>query len=276
MSLADMDALMDELLNILDKIIDPYNIVENVDDIPKAELSRFYDQIKCVYEKDFRHSYSLLSTYLEGKSPDVYPLLRTWLRQLYEYGKNTLGEKDVSGKIMKLLDHVELETIRLDRMKAVQMYSEDMKRLQTEMGEVAKESTEMASAVKQDVEKYHEQSVAILSIFSAVVLAFMGGISFSSGILGAISQTTVFRLVLTILMLGFVLFNSIFVLLRYVAYIIQKQESLRFKTGIRAFNIALVVALALLIIVYACGGGSKIEEWGRIELASSTSSTSTE
>ena len=125
------------------------------------------------------------------------------------------------------------------------------------------------------MKKVHEQSISILSIFSAVVLAFMGGISFSSRMLESMSEVSMFRLAVTILLLGFVLINMVFILLRVILWISGTVH--RIKDGMWALwatNIIMGVLLSLLIGVYAMGFGASIENWGRSPCPQSENSAS--
>lgn len=266
-----MPTQMDALLALLHDMISVDKLVENGEEIQEDDLNQYYLKMEKIYSGGFRHSYSLLSSFLEAQSPDVYASLRLWLVYLAEYGENHYPERSTNKNLAKLLDHVELECIRLDRMKAVNRYAEESKRLAEGMNLTADKIEEKAKEASDNVKHYHEQSIGILSIFSAVILAFMGGISFSSGILGSIDHTSMFRLILTILLLGFILFNSIFILLRFVVYIIhQKFESERFKNGVWGFNAALAIILVVLILTYIAGGGKYIESWGGCPVSSSS------
>lgn len=263
---------MEKLEKFLTKLIQPENLVDDIKDIGDGDKAAFYQELEELYAGEFRHQYSLISSFLEAQSADVYPSLNIWLRALAQYGE-TQETPEIAKKVKKLLDHVELEIIRLDRMKAVRRLAEESREIKKRMEDDAELTEEAVQEVKNNIEKYHEQSVSILSIFSAVVLAFMGGISFSSGILNSIASASMFRLIITILLLGFVLFNSIFILLRYIAYIIRKGDSVRFKNGIWMFNGALIAILIAVIVAYSTGCGSKIEEWGKISPPEGASAT---
>lgn len=168
---------MDDLLRILDELLE-YPI-ETSDDITDAELEHYYNEFCTIYCHHFRHWYSLLSGYLEEKTPDVYSYLSNGIRLISDYGKTHHSQKDeVNAGIDKLLDHVDLESIRNDRMQAVQCITTETRNLYAKTAQQTKEAQEKASEVKKSVEHFHEQSISILGIFSAVVLAFMGGISF--------------------------------------------------------------------------------------------------
>lgn len=263
---------MEKLEKFLTKLIQPENLVDDINDIGDTEKEEFYRELEEIYEGEFRHQYSLISSFLEAQSADVYPSLNIWLRALAQYGE-TRETQEIAKKVKKLLDHVELEIIRLDRMKAVRRLAEESREIKKQMEDDAELTEEAVKEVKNNIEKYHEQSVSILSIFSAVVLAFMGGISFSSGVLNSIASASMFRLIITILLLGFVLFNSVFILLRCVMYIIRKKEAEKFKSGIFWFNAILIGILVAVIVAYNCGFGSKIEEWGQIPPLQSASAT---
>ena len=82
---------------------------------------------------------------------------------------------------------------------------------------------------KRDIEKFDEKlesskvsSITDLSIFSAVILAFSGGITFEAGVFQGISGVSAFRLVFIVSLTGFILFNTIFALLYLVSRIAGK------------------------------------------------------
>ena len=65
-------------------------------------------------------------------------------------------------------------------------------------------------------------SLTTLTIFSAVVLSFSGGITFEAGIFKGMSEASPYRLIFTIALTGFILFNTIFVLLYLVSKLADK------------------------------------------------------
>ena len=72
-------------------------------------------------------------------------------------------------------------------------------------------------------------SITTLTIFSAVVLAFSGGITFEAGIFKGLENSSVYRLVFTIALTGFILFNTIFALLYLVGKLSGKNISTKCK-----------------------------------------------
>ena len=79
-------------------------------------------------------------------------------------------------------------------------------------------------------------SITTLPIFSAVILAFSGGITFESGIFQGMVESTSYRLVFTIALSGFILFNTIFALLYLVGKMAGKRISTKCKYLVTADN----------------------------------------
>lgn len=263
---------MDALLSLLNELLDSKNVIEHIEDVSPEEAQKYIDGFTQIYDGRFRHSYSQISLLLEKCSPEVYNSLEFWILALSKYAEENEAQEAVRKGLAKLLDHIELEGMRLNRMKAVERYRDESNQIKNDLDAVAAVIEKKAKEAEDSVTHFHEQSIAILSIFSAVVLAFMGGISFASSVLGNISQVSMFRLLITILLLGFVLFNSIFILMRFVAHIIRKNDSKRFKNGILIFNIALALIAAIIIAAYAKGYGWHIEQWGEKPQADSSTS----
>ena len=58
-----------------------------------------------------------------------------------------------------------------------------------------------------------------MGIFASIVVAFVGGLTFSNSILRYISNISIFRLVLVIDLLGVVLITTIYLLLQFIMHI---------------------------------------------------------
>lgn len=266
---------MDALLHLLDELLE--SPIETDDDITRTELESYYQRFSKIYNNKFRHWYSLLSDYLGKKTPDVYSTLSNGLRLVGDYGKKAHPRSDeVNTGIDKLLDHVDLESLRIDRMQAVRCFTDETKNLYTETVQYSKAAQEKAAEVQKNLEHYHEQSISILGIFSAVALAFMGGLSFSSGVLENFANVSMFRLIVTIVLLGFVVFNTIYILLCFIRQIVYRDPiKKKIPRGIIALNLTLGAILAGTIAVYAFGGGNTLETWGTASESASTVSSET-
>lgn len=87
---------------------------------------------------------------------------------------------------------------------------------------VAEEARKVKDAIDENLKKSNVSSITTLTIFSAVVLAFSGGITFEAGILQGMSSVSAFRLVFIVALSGFILFNTIFALLYLVGKLSEK------------------------------------------------------
>ncbi len=88
---------------------------------------------------------------------------------------------------------------------------------------------EKFNGIDEKLENNKISSITTLTIFSAVILAFSGGITFESGIFKGMVESSPYRLVFTIALSGFILFNTIFVLLYLVGKMAGKQISTKCK-----------------------------------------------
>lgn len=213
----------------------------------------------------FRHFYS-----------DIFFVL-TQLQQNAELGNmDTLGQNllyirtnyqtknkdsknnpiDISDSLRKLYDHVSLDIARLNRSDAGDRAASGevaLEELQTQIN-VAKEEINNAKCelehikssqktVEDKIDNQQKEYIAILGIFSAVVLTFTGGIAFSSSVLNNISQSSIYRTLIITLLIGMVLVNVFFVLFFYVEKLLNK------KTELKPFVISNAILLTMIILV---------------------------
>ena len=90
-----------------------------------------------------------------------------------------------------------------------------------------------------------KEYISILGIFAAMVLAFVGGITFSTSVLQNISAVSVFRLLLVVDFLAFVLINVIYILVKFIFTINEKNAKL---FNIMALNVACSVIAVIIVI----------------------------
>lgn len=86
----------------------------------------------------------------------------------------------------------------------------------------AEKMTRQAETMTKKAEALQNEIITVLSIFSAVVLAFMGGMSFTSSTLESIASASVYKVALIALICGLVIFNTICCLIYLVAKITGK------------------------------------------------------
>lgn len=209
----------------------------------KKVLTFFQDEI---YTSHFRHNYSeffsvVASIYQEDNDFDVQVLQQNIMLLKAELDKDlqegTYIFKEARNSILKLFDHITLEIYRFDNnvrlLEQVKSAKQGIEYYKSEI-ESLKKTLHETQSVLSNVEKVNEEhrqhfsklqgeTISVISIFAAVTLAFSGGISYLSSAISAIHNSPILKLLLTILVCGFMLFNSIFILLYVVAKMIDKK-----------------------------------------------------
>lgn len=100
----------------------------------------------------------------------------------------------------------------------------------------------MKSELQENIRGIEKEYISILGIFAAIILAFVGGITFSSSILENMHRVSIYRLLLTVDFLAVVLINTIYLLIHFVFKINERE--------IKFFNIKMLnIAFALIAVV---------------------------
>ena len=142
---------------------------------------------------------------------------------------------DISDSIQKLYDHVSLDIARIlysdagDRKTAGETTIVDV---QSQLNQIQVEIDKAKLAqnnVETELGKQQREYISILGIFAAVVLAFTGGIAFSTSVLNNINTASVYRILVVSLIIGLVLINILFGLFYYVDRLVNGLQENRKK-----------------------------------------------
>lgn len=214
---------------------------ENLYEDFQSDINTF----RVIYCDNFRHSYSDITTILiklDNENPQA----------LYNICQNLLSVLDVLPKeeyketykcLSKLYDHVALEQIRLR-----QIYS-DSKELAAQSKKLIEEAEKIilkASDVAEEASRTKIEIVTVLGIFAAIVMAFTGGIAFSTSVLENMHKVSVYEIIMAILGIGFVLVNGIYVLTEFIRSVTKLANKDR--TFIFVFNGILFSAFGLACV----------------------------
>lgn len=138
-------------------------------------------------------------------------------------------QEDVIDFVIRLYDHCQLALYQVENTQG--LFDENVENVKERL--------------QVDVKKMEREYITILGIFASIVLAFVGGLTFSNSILQYISSISIFRLVLVIDLLGVVLITIIYLLLQFIIHI---NESYFVDFEIKWLYIA-AVAIAFLDIL---------------------------
>ena len=155
--------------------------------------------------------YSEISNFVFGLDVPGRGVFATNIEKLLLYvldDENTVNE-DCKKLTIKIYDHFQLALCQIENVN-----------------NIFAESIEEAKVnLSREIKGVEKEYISILGIFAAIVLAFVGGITFSSSVLQNIDSVSIYRLLLVIDLLAFVLINTIFLLVRFIFEINDKDVS---------------------------------------------------
>ena len=156
--------------------------------------------------------YSEISNYVYSLEMSERGIFATNLEKLLLYSLNDNNEvsEDCKKMIVKIYDHFQLALHQIENVNNI----------------FANSIEEAKENLQKQIKGVEKEYITILGIFAAIVLAFVGGITFSTSVLQNISATSIFRLLLVVDFLAFVLINTIYILLKFIFAINDKNTKL--------------------------------------------------
>lgn len=227
----------------------------------ESNMDTWIQKLNKVYANGYRHTYSdifyKVQTIISNSDSEV---LETLGENLNVLGKRISAQllqntddanlQNTAISYKKFSDHIKLEIGRYNFIKTqfncktgtsetvshtINMYPDDIKQINDKIDKLTKavnivrpiatEAQRQMDKLDDKLESNKISSITTLTIFSAVVLAFSGGITFEAGIFKGMVESTPYRLVFTIALTGFILFNTIFMLLYLVGKMAGKKIS---------------------------------------------------
>lgn len=214
-----------------------------------SDRASFFMRLEDIYynyngKENFRHYYSDIFstlTLIDGDSSigslDVLAQNIQTIKNGY-IPKNSDADGniiDISKEIIKLYDHTNLDIARINYTKT--MTNETMSELAknrllvVNLEQKVRESEDalkeisnktindlkrLSGQVQERQENMQKEYITILGIFAAIVLAFTGGIVFSSSVLENIDKSSIYRISLMAFIIGLVFFNLIWILIDFI------------------------------------------------------------
>lgn len=131
------------------------------------------------------------------------------------------GFCDQAKSVLKLADHIDLEKTRLshdiEQQQAMRTFKAAIAEVKAERDEADQKRAELEREFDERLDKTRMEYIAILGVFAAVVLAFNGGVGFSTSAMGALGIDGGIRaIVLLAALVGFVLINTVCILLVFI------------------------------------------------------------
>lgn len=209
---------MEELIELLREISDKIELTDEY--IKEASNS-----IRFIYsDPNFRHSYAELSFFIEKElyCDERDELVGKLDKILFFLDSNEKDNQSVISKIGKLCDHIQLESIRLNRMAHIEMVADKAKVSNTETAKLLQENKEKAEEIEKSISNTNSQIISVLGIFAGLVITFtvISGLGIES--FKHIDELNFYKTIFYLNILGFILYNTVFMML----YIISKISSI--------------------------------------------------
>ena len=258
-----------------------YELAANQDALKeKSDRIACYKKLEDIYYKsdnNFRHFYSDIYsalTVIDGnpESGNINILAQNMeiIKEGYKgnVNRDTDGNYiDISKEVTKLYDHVNLDIGRLnytrriteDTKAELARASQLIEKLQRqvdeskeEMEKVSAEFERKANTLSDDIQagqkKMQNEYITILGIFAAIVLAFTGGMTFTSSVLENLHKSSIYRIVFIALIVGCILFNLIWLLLDFIRNL--NEHTIRKTWMFWTFNIMFIILMLFTGFAY--------------------------
>ena len=244
------------------------------------ERAKIYKRLEKIYwaksEKDrFRHFYtdifSVLVQIKQGDKPGSIDVLGQNLREIRKgyQAKNYDDDKkliDISDNIRKLHDHVSLELARLtyndsvgrditeeSKISVLKAHVVELKsnlnKIQENLNLQQEDLNLQLNKVKKSLNGAQKEYISILGIFAAIVLGFTGGMTFSSSVLENINKSSVYRLIIVAIIIGFVFYNLVYLLLDFISKMTEK-NNMHKPIIWNVVNAILIIGIAFTCLAY--------------------------
>ncbi len=127
----------------------------------------------------------------------------------------------------KLLDHIKLQVTNIKYSGKPELHDLEVK-LKTvgssnqQLLEQHSEQKNLVEKLGEKIENFNAQSITVLGIFAGIVMAFTGAFSLLGSAFTQVNAVSFYRLLFLVLLVGFVLINSIFILIYMVGKLVNK------------------------------------------------------
>lgn len=216
--------------SIISEILGTCGSISTNDSNYEEYISLFSNLLNHIYSKNFRHSYSNITSTIyailnDSDNPEEKG--NSIINNLIAISKTI--DDNIYKNYNKLLDHVSLDIQHFlslhDSLQSIKNTEESLDKLRKEIEAETKKNNEIAnkiSYIHKETENLNNQLVSILGIFAGIILAFFGGISIISSSLSNMHLVSRYKIVFIITLIGLIVIDSISILMLTIGKIIGK------------------------------------------------------
>lgn len=176
--------------------------------------------------------YGYISQYIKLLDPDN----RDLLYKNAEFCIRITETNECNDVFMQIINHIILEVPRANEFDLIELQTKkhsqqnrEFRQMQRDFNFKIESSNKDFKNMKNEFDRFENrigniqnEFIGILSIFSAIIIAFFGGIQVLGGVLTNIKDSNFYLLTMITIIIGLVLFNVIYMLLYTVSKIISK------------------------------------------------------
>ena len=188
---------------------------------------------------------------------------RTIIQSEQRYLNLNIKNNDLETRVQKAVEDIEKANSTLESSK--RDYSELEDKINKTSDKIAAAQSQIDSAeekankTERALKKTQQEYITILGIFASIVLAFTGGIAYSTSVLDNLHQASIYRILAIAVIIGFVLFNLIYLLLLFILTI-SGEKGTEYKRLFWFVNIFLVAILICTSIGWFFGMAEKRDQ----------------
>lgn len=218
----------------------------------EEDYTQAISQARDVYCDDYRHSYSLITAFIlrgddQQKQNAILANLSENIGLIIELLK---PEKDrhLLEKLEKLQDHISLESNRLEYYESkISALEESICKEQKTLDKLEQKNEEVRKTIKNQQTQY----ITILGIFASIVLAFVGGFTFSTSVFANIDKSSIYRLVFVMVFIACFVTNILYCLFGFIKNLnIENPEFIFKNKAIISFNVLMFLVLICDGVIY--------------------------
>lgn len=242
-------------------------LAENSLTSDEAKIKEIADKLNCIYSDNFRHLYSSISGKLysisQGNGSAFYnisgnlELIKSVIEKSEDYSEHS------KRCFYKLFDHIMLEyshwenvSGKIDGMETKTNNIENQLNVAaSQLDTTANKLNDAENKLKildETTDKYKLDMIAVLGIFSAISIAFTGGLGFSGSILQSMAQVNIDKLILISGILALLLSNVFWVMLIFILKVLRREIKHLVLVAV-IFDIIILLMIFLAIFgVFSC------------------------
>ena len=244
---------------IRDEIIE--EIIEKLSGelLSESESFDIVEKLISLYVSGYRHSYSSITasiirmerTYDEAREKEDCGRPIEWIVQNLELVMDSFHQykeanpdkntPTINNGFFKFYDHIMLENARLDEMSRIydplRKEAESLRDNINITSETAKEATDKLKGIQIEI-------VSVLGIFTGIVLALSGSISFSNALFSSLnSGANLNALIVCAAICGLLLFNALALIIKFLSKIIFH------KNPAKMYDVIIVVINIVFLLI---------------------------